>query len=115
MNLDNTYIDHAINMHNNFYLAYQMQNDVNLQVKYANLLTKILKPKFSELMTNIPHRKNRKKIKIGVISPHLFSHNGCAWSLGWLKVMPKSEFELYSYNLGDTEDLITEKFKQIST
>jgi predicted O-linked N-acetylglucosamine transferase (SPINDLY family) len=46
-----------------------------------------------------------------VISPHLINHNGSIWCLGWLAgIADDPNYQIYSYNIGDTEDSGTQRF-----
>lgn len=101
----------------NFYLAYQMEDDRQLQEQYAELLTDVLRPRLGPLMEALPVEKTGRQeaIRIGVISPHLKNHNGSIWALGWLKqLIGHPGYELYSYNLGEEQDGGTQQFRDIS-
>lgn len=101
----------------NFYLAYQMEDDRQLQEDYAELLTRVLQPRLGALMQPLPvdSAHSKKVVRIGVISPHLKNHNGSIWALGWLtQLIGQPGYELYSYNLGEEQDGGTQQFRDIS-
>ena len=101
-----------------FYLAYQMKNDRHLYEQYCDVLEQIMSPRLSKFMQARPQRERQHDtpIRVGIISPHLYNHNGSIWSLGWLQTMIENpKYELYSYNLSDIEDSGTERFAAIST
>ena len=102
----------------NFYLAYQMQDDRVLNEKYCDVLELILRPHLGQFMEDKPQRQVDENtiLRIGVISPHLYNHNGSIWSLGWLETMIEDpRYELFTYNLSDIEDSGSQRFASIST
>lgn len=102
----------------NFYLAYQMKDDKELQKTYDNCLRLILRHRLGEFMKARPRRQpnDRTPLRIGVISPHLRNHNGSIWSLGWLKQLAeKKAYAIYCYNVGEQEDAGTARFAQLGT
>lgn len=102
----------------NFYLAYQMQDDKELQQIYASCLSLILGQRLAEFMQPRPARStdDQSPLRIGVISPHLRNHNGAIWALGWLESLAMNpSYQLFSYNVGDQEDEGTQRFARLGT
>ena len=102
----------------NFYLAYQMEDDRPLQELYAGVLDRILRPRFGAFMQPLPQRDpaDTSPLRVGVISPHLINHNGSIWALGWLEAMVNNPgYELFTYNLAESEDSGTQRFAAISS
>ena len=102
----------------NFYLAYQMQNDRELQQIYASCLSLILGQRLAEFMQPRPARSagDQSPLRIGIISPHLRNHNGSIWALGWLESLARNpSYQLFSYNVGDQEDEGTQRFARLGT
>jgi len=100
----------------NFYVCYQMKNDKEIQIKYCEILKKILLINHKNYLSKEDHKKHKNdKIKIGILSFHLYNHNGSNWSPGLLEEIYKDpKYQLYSYNLSDKEDFITNKLASMS-
>lgn len=97
----------------NFYLAYQMEDDRPLQELYAGILDRILRPRLGSFMQPRPqrHPADTRPLRVGVISPHLYNHNGSIWCLGWLEgIAGNSGYEIVTYNLAERIDSGTERF-----
>ncbi|MCP9927701.1 tetratricopeptide repeat protein [Cyanobium sp. CH-040] len=102
----------------NFYLAYQMEDDRPLQELYAGVLDRILRPRLGRFMEPLPQRDpdDPSPLRVGVISPHLINHNGAIWALGWLEgIADNPAFQIFSYNLADSEDSGTRRFAALGT
>ena len=102
----------------NFYLAYQMEDDRPLQELYAGILDRILRPRLDAFMQPLPKRDpaDTSPLRVGVISPHLINHNGSIWALGWLEgIAGKPGYEIYSYNIADSEDSGSQRFAALGT
>ena len=102
----------------NFYLAYQMEDDRPLQELYAGILDRILRPRLDAFMQPLPQRDpaDTSPLRVGVISPHLINHNGSIWALGWLEgIAGQPGYEIYSYNLSETEDSGSQRFAALGT
>jgi predicted O-linked N-acetylglucosamine transferase (SPINDLY family) len=104
----------GIERHSNFYLAYQNYNDVELQKKYGQLLTKIMAANYP-LWSRQPELKplgKQEKIKVGYISHFLRDHTVGKLSLGWLKHHHRHQFEVYCYYTDyPLRDKISQGFK----
>ena len=102
----------------NFYLAYQMEDDRPLQELYAGIIDRILRPRLGAFMQPLPQRNpaDTSPLRVGVISPHLNNHNGAIWALGWLEgIAGNPDYEIFSYNVADTEDSGTQRFAALGT
>ncbi|MBE9115970.1 glycosyl transferase family 1 [Lusitaniella coriacea LEGE 07157] len=100
----------------NFYLAYQAQNDVELQCKYGNLVHRIVTanyPQWREPLS-MPALTKAGKIRIGYVSAYLHSYSGTLWLTGWLKQHNREQFEVYCYYTSDTPDPVTQQFREYS-
>ena len=101
-----------------FYLPYQMKDDRREYEQYCDILNKIVYPRLKPFMQSKQKRERTPKepIRIGIISPHLYNHNGSIWALGWFQTMAADpKYQIFTYNLSDISDFGTEKFKEIST
>ncbi|MCW6036662.1 glycosyl transferase family 1 [Spirulina subsalsa FACHB-351] len=100
----------------NFYLSFQGKNDRDLQIKYGQLVQKIVNanfPQWSYPLT-MPTLAAGEKIRVGYASAYLHSYSGTLWLIGWLKQQDRSRFEVYCYYTSNTPDEVTEQFKQYS-
>ncbi len=100
----------------NFYLAYQTQNDVELQTQYGNLVHRIMGanyPQWVEEKTSPPVQENQK-IRIGYVSAYLHSYSGTLWLTGWLRYCDRNQFTIHCYYTGNSSDAVTEQFKEYS-
>ncbi|WP_330205259.1 tetratricopeptide repeat protein [Cyanobacterium sp. DS4] len=106
---------HLINIHTNYHLHYQAQNDLQLQKLYGNFIHEVMKTNYPDYSQPIKINKNREKIRIGYISYCLRTHVVGKLFLGWVKNHNQNKFEIYCYYLRDfPQDKITDEFKQHS-
>lgn len=87
----------AIKNHTNFYLAYQGYNDLDLQQKYASLITQITHSNFPQWTKKRIYIKDKykDKIKLGFVSGN--SHNRAKWLFKWLENLDKNIFTIHVY------------------
>ena len=97
---------------NNFYVGYQMKCDKKISELYVGAIQNICKSQIEGLTsTQIEEIKKRKEIRVGVISPHLYSHNGAWWALAWFRALHNlKNVSIYAYNTGFIEDRTTKEF-----
>ncbi len=100
---------------NNFYLAYQQQNDKDLQIAYSTLATEILKPEIGRYQEVSRPAGSGGKIRVGIASENLMSHNGAYWAYDWLRNLPASDYEFFLYSLSGNTDWFTAKFAELGT
>jgi predicted O-linked N-acetylglucosamine transferase (SPINDLY family) len=106
----------CIGFRTNFYLAYQGQNDLELQCQYGQLVHKIMSanyPQWTEPMNMLSMGENGK-IRIGYISEFFRFHSVGNMTIGWLRHHDRQKFELYTYYTGTHDDSIVEEFKRES-
>lgn len=94
---------------NNFYLSYQQQNDLPLQVKYADLLRTILRDEIAAF-TPKTSRPTGGRIRLGVASGVLKNYNASNWSYDWLANLPPADYEFFAYSLNGPIDTLTNRF-----
>ena len=98
----------------NFYLAYQMDDDRELQVTLSEWLSSILSLDLEPFTKRTSGVQAKGKYRIGFISPNLRNHNGCFWSLPFYRALAESaDTELFAYNLGEDSDYVTEQFASL--
>jgi protein O-GlcNAc transferase len=119
---DKTFALELIKPETNFYLVYQGQQDLALQVKYGQIVHQVM-------ALNYPHYKissdqksdppssnllTPKKIRLGYISTYFRFHAATRSTLGCLKHRDKENFEVYLYYIDHKIDFMTEAFQQES-
>jgi protein O-GlcNAc transferase len=103
----------AIQNSTNFYLAYQAQNDLQLQNQYGDLVHRIMAaayPQYAQPLNLERSRKNSGKIRIGFISSYFRNHTVGKLFLGWFQNLDRSQFEIYCYYTGKLPTPATEAF-----
>jgi predicted O-linked N-acetylglucosamine transferase (SPINDLY family)/Tfp pilus assembly protein PilF len=104
---------------NTFYLQYQSKNDTNFQIKYANLIHRLLTDKFQGILpeTFFDINKNKDKIRVGYFSNCFRFHTVADLMLGWFKYQDRSKYEIYTYYYDTRNNLIdpmTQTFQSYS-
>ena len=97
-----------------FYLAYQMEDDRELQIALSSWLTSILRLDLEEFTKRTNTSRSNGKYRIGFVSPNLRNHNGCFWALPFFRAVAESgKVDLFAYNLGEDSDYVTEQFASL--
>ncbi|MDF0554321.1 tetratricopeptide repeat protein [Kamptonema sp. UHCC 0994] len=105
-----------ISQRTNFFLAYQGENDLDIQQKYGEYAHRVMAANYPQLVKPLPVPPLSKtgKIRIGYISGCLWGHTVGKLSLGWLRHHNSSEFEIYCYQINETQDQLTQQFRKYS-
>jgi predicted O-linked N-acetylglucosamine transferase (SPINDLY family) len=83
-----------------FFLAYQGQNDRDLQHVYGRLICYFMAscyPQWSQSL-QIPTLSASEKVRVGIVSRFFYNHSN--WKIpikGWVENLDRSEFELFGY------------------
>lgn len=96
---------------NNYYLHFHGENDLIIQIQYANFVAKIMNnvyPEFSNPI-EIPQCHSEDKIRIGYICHR--THALGQLFLGWIKYCNRDKFEIYVYDIGAVIAPQTESFR----
>ena len=99
-----------------FFLAYQGQNDRELQSIYGDLMVRIQAacfPEWADKPLNPPILKPGKPIRVGILSGFFNRHSN--WKIpikGWIENLNREEFQLYGYYTGWKTDDQTEIAKK---
>ena len=94
----------SISSMTNYYLGYQNMNDLELQIKYGNLVHEVMSANYPQWKTcSITLPQKSEKIRIGYISKRLSKSLG-EMLIGWLKHSNKDKFKIYCYDLGSSND-----------
>ncbi|MBF0461311.1 MAG: tetratricopeptide repeat protein [Magnetococcales bacterium] len=101
----------AVGSMQNFYLAYQGQNDLALQVRYGGLVCTLMADHFPEWAVRpaLPPPAPGGKWRIGIASSYFYNHSN--WKIplqGWVEQMDRSRFILFGYHIGTEWDEQTE-------
>ncbi|MCC3570952.1 MAG: tetratricopeptide repeat protein [Microcoleus sp. PH2017_40_RAT_O_B] len=101
-----------ISQHTNFFLAYQGGNDLDIQKQYGQFVRKVMAANYPQWVKDLPLPPPSKtgKIRIGYISGCLWGHTVGKLTLGWLQ-HSSSEFEVYCYQITETQDNFTQQFR----
>ncbi|TAF55060.1 MAG: glycosyltransferase [Oscillatoriales cyanobacterium] len=101
-----------ISQHTNFFLAYQGGNDLDIQKQYGQFVRKVMAANYRQWAKDLPLPPPSKsgKIRIGYISGCLWGHTVGKLTLGWLQ-QGSSEFEIYCYQITETQDNFTQQFR----
>lgn len=105
-----------ISQHSNFFLSYQGKNDLALQKQYGEFVHQVMKlnyPQWAQPLEN-PPLSYHQKIRIGYISGCFWSHTVGKLTLGWFRHHNSNDFEIYCYQITETQDALTQQFRQYS-
>ncbi|MBW4581566.1 MAG: tetratricopeptide repeat protein [Tildeniella nuda ZEHNDER 1965/U140] len=106
----------GIGQSTNFLLSYQGHNDLNLQKQYGEFVCKIMAanyPQWSQPLSLMPLQAG-EKIRIGYVSGCMWEHTVGKLMIGWLRHHNSARFELYSYNMRDCYDSLTQEYRKYS-
>jgi protein O-GlcNAc transferase len=98
-----------------FYLAYQGQNDKQLQQLYGSLVCKIMSAKYPEFSVfhSLPSLLHEEPMRIGIVSRFFYYHP--VWKIlikGWIENLNTERFHLYGYHTGRKKDAETHIARQ---
>lgn len=100
----------------NFLLSYQGQDDLNLQTQYGEFVHQIMAanyPQWSQPLA-LKALKSGEKIRVGYVSGCLWEHTVGKLMIGWLRHHNPDAFELYTYNVRDCYDQLTQAYRACS-
>jgi protein O-GlcNAc transferase len=94
-----------------FFLAYQGENDRELQSLYGDLIVKIQSACFPQWSQKrpMPQLKPGEPIRVGILSGYYFLNSN--WKIpikGWVENLNRQDFQLYGYYTGHRVDSQTE-------
>jgi predicted O-linked N-acetylglucosamine transferase (SPINDLY family) len=99
----------------NFFLAYQGQDDRALQVRYAAVVKSVLQhiaPEFFGERT-VP-RKTPAKIRIGFASHNFYDCTAGHYFRSWITGLDVARFEVFTYHLNAQTDALTQEIERAS-
>ena len=99
----------------NFYLHYNGNDITDLQKRYGNIITSFTKSIYPKYHFNIETTNAHKPIKIGFVSSFFCEHVVTKLFKNWITKINKNKFNTFVYNLGLTNDHITDEIKKNSS
>ena len=91
----------------NFHLAYQGENDRELQEQYGRIVARILGKAAPELLDMPRRRLSPGKIRVGFASFFFWRTIVGTYFGSWPTGLDRTRFETYAYHLGPIEDQVT--------
>lgn len=90
-----------------FYLAYQGQNDRELQRIYGTMIAQLMASRYPQWSQpkNISPLAVTEKIRVGIVCGYF--HNHSVWKIpvkGWVQNLDKTQFELFGYYTNAIQD-----------
>jgi len=97
----------------NFYLAYQGQNDRQLQSEYAGFVADVLSGVVPEFFEPIPRGRNvaERRLRVGFISSFLRKCTVGSYFKSWITSLDRERFEVFVYYTGHWRDAVTEEIE----
>jgi CRISPR-associated protein Csy1 len=91
----------------NFPLAYQGQDDRELQSRYGQLVTRLLHRALPALMAERPLAPREGRLRIGFASSLFHRGTVCSYFASWVTGLDKDQFETFVYHAGERQDAAT--------
>ena len=94
----------AVGSNQPFFLAYQQQNDRELQAQYGAMVCGIMADKYPTPKL----RRPRDRVRVGMVSGFFCNHT--VWKLflkGWLSRLDRHAFQVFGYHTGIVRDVAT--------
>jgi protein O-GlcNAc transferase len=99
-----------------FYLAYQGENNRELQSLYGDLMVRFQSACFPvwSKKRSMPGRKSGEPLRVGIVSGFYFLHSN--WKIpikGWVEKLDRRNFRLFGYYTGNRVDSQTETARRL--
>ncbi len=97
-----------------FYLAYQAENDRDLQALYGAFVCRVMRDWRPEPPPLPPPRAAGERIRVGVVSGFFSAHSN--WKIpikGWIGQLDRSRFEVIGYHTGARQDACTDEARRL--
>ena len=104
-------IDQFLFNMNGFYIAYLQENVVDIMTQYSGLMSQALGLDAAKIRQRSGHTG---KIRLGLASGLLKSHNGANWAYNWLANLPDN-YQIFTYAFNSDSDWLTQKFSNLGT
>lgn len=92
-----------------FLLAYQGQNDRDLQALYGKMIGRIVARQFPDVAASPSPPAQAEPVRVGVVSSFFYLHSN--WKVpikGWIGQLDRTRFKIFGYHLGGKRDAETE-------
>lgn len=99
----------ALTVKQPFLLAYQGQNDRELQARYGGIVQTIMNGRYGAPPELPPKPAPGEPIRVGIVSSFFYLHSN--WKIpikGWLGQIDRNRFRLFGYHVGARRDAETE-------
>ena len=90
-----------------FFLAYQGQNDRDLQALYGSAVCKVMSERYPTPALALPPGPG-EPVRVGIVSEYFRNHS--VWKLnirGWLHQLDRQRFQVFGYHTGKRRDAAT--------
>jgi len=104
----------ALGRHVNFLLAYQGQDDCELQRSYGQLVHQIMAANYPQWVAPLPMPPDEGKLRIGFLSAFFQAHSVSKSHLGWLREHDNRRFQVFAYHIGSKTDAFTDEARHSS-
>lgn len=105
----------ALAGHTNHFLAYQGQNDRQLQALYGSLAHRIMAanyPRWSKPLA-MPVKHSGLPIKVGYVSSRFRDVSSIHYFLGWLRGHDRARFEVHAWHVDHHFEQVTEEVRHL--
>lgn len=99
----------------NFFLAYQGENDVQLQSRYGDLLARVLAAREPRLCEFRPLRPRSGRLRIGFLSHFFFNCTVGRYFSSWVLDLDPAQFEVYVYYTNSRISSDTERIRSAAS
>jgi protein O-GlcNAc transferase len=96
-----------------FFLAYQGQNDRDLQALYGSAVCKVMSERYPAPALALPPRPG-ELVRVGIVSEYFRNHS--VWKLnigGWLRQLDRRKFRVFGYHTGRRRDTVTTEAQSV--
>jgi predicted O-linked N-acetylglucosamine transferase (SPINDLY family) len=97
----------GVGSHQPFFLAYQGQNDRDLQALYGSAVCKVMSERYPAPALALSPRPG-EAVRVGIVSEYFRNHS--VWKLnirGWLHQLDRRRFRVFGYHTGKRRDAAT--------
>jgi protein O-GlcNAc transferase len=84
---------------NNFYLAYHGENDLPLQMQFADWQASVLKQHLPEFYQSIAKAPRRSRVRVGFVSGFMHTSTAGLYFEHWIRQLPLDEFEVFVWEV----------------
>ncbi|HUB48492.1 MAG TPA: hypothetical protein VMB73_26250 [Acetobacteraceae bacterium] len=98
----------AIGLAQPFLLAYQGENDRDLQRRYGGIITRLANAQGFPAAQLPPPPRPGEKIRVGFASAYLHTHSVSKTHGGWITQLDRSRFAVFGYQLSPAHDAVSD-------